>query len=101
MIPGGFYCFICSTYIANAKIGFNIPWTYAYIIGVVAAVAYVGVIIWYGRKARRRPYPPALIQHWILFRSGPVSGSAPLHLPALVCRSGLWYDTSPADSFLR
>ena len=50
MIPGGFYCFICSTYIANAKIGFNIPWTYAYIIGVVAAVAYVGVIIWYGRK---------------------------------------------------
>ena len=50
MIPGGFYCFICSTYIANAKIGFNIPWTYAYIIGVVAAVLYVGVIIWYGRK---------------------------------------------------
>ena len=29
-------------------------------------------------QARRRPYPPALIQHWILFRSGPVSGSAPL-----------------------
>ena len=50
MIPGGFYCFICSTYIANAKIGFNIPWTYAYIIGVAAAVLYVGVIIWYGRK---------------------------------------------------
>ena len=49
-IPGGFYCFICSTYIANAKIGFNIPWTYAYIIGVAAAVLYVGVIIWYGRK---------------------------------------------------
>ena len=50
MIPGGFYCFICSTYIANAKIGFNIPWNFAYIIGVTAAVLYVGVIIWYGRK---------------------------------------------------
>ena len=50
MIPGGFYCFICSTYIANAKIGFNIPWNFAYVIGVTAAVLYVGVIIWYGRK---------------------------------------------------
>ena len=38
------------TYIANAKIGFNIPWPGAYIIGVAAAVLYVGVIIWYGRK---------------------------------------------------
>lgn len=27
MIPGCFYTFICVTYIANAHIGFNIPWT--------------------------------------------------------------------------
>ena len=50
LIPGAFYTFITVTYIANAKIGFNIPWTAAYVIGVVAAVAYVAVIIWYGKK---------------------------------------------------
>ena len=50
MIPGGFYCFICSTYIANAHIGFNIPWTASYIIGVVFAIAYVVALCLYGRK---------------------------------------------------
>ena len=50
LIPGAFYTFITVTYIANAKIGFNLPWTIAYVVGVVAAVAYVSVIIWYGRK---------------------------------------------------
>ena len=50
LIPGAFYAFITVTYIANAKIGFNIPWTYAYIIGVVAAVAYVLAICAYGKK---------------------------------------------------
>ena len=50
LIPGAFYTFITVTYIANAKIGFNIPWTAAYVIGVTAAVAYVAVIIWYGKK---------------------------------------------------
>ncbi len=50
LIPGAFYAFITITYIANAKIGFNIPWTIAYGIGVVAAVAYVAVILWYGNK---------------------------------------------------
>ena len=50
MIPGGFYTFICITYIANAHIGFNIPWTPAYIIGVVCAVAYVVGCCVYGKK---------------------------------------------------
>ena len=50
MIPGGFYTFICITYIANAHIGFNIPWTPAYIIGVVCAVAYVAGCCVYGKK---------------------------------------------------
>ena len=50
LIPGAFYTFITVTYIANAKIGFNLPWTIAYVVGVVAAVAYVSVIIWYGKK---------------------------------------------------
>ena len=50
LIPGGFYAFITVTYIVNAKIGFNVPWTGAYIVGVVAAIAYVSVILWYGNK---------------------------------------------------
>ena len=50
MIPGCFYTFICVTYIANAHIGFNIPWTPAYIIGVACAVAYVVACCMYGKK---------------------------------------------------
>jgi carbon starvation protein CstA len=50
LIPGAFYAFICSTYIANAHIGFNIPWTPAYIIGVVCAIAYVVACCMYGKK---------------------------------------------------
>jgi len=50
LIPGGFYAFITVTYIMNAKIGFNIPWGGAYIIGVVAALAYVAAIICWGKK---------------------------------------------------
>ena len=50
LIPGAWYTFVTVTYIANAKIGFNIPWFGAYIIGVAAAVAYVGVLLWYGKK---------------------------------------------------
>lgn len=50
MIPGGWYAFICVTYIANAKIGFNIPWTIAYIIGVACGVAYVVACCVYGKK---------------------------------------------------
>ena len=50
LIPGAFYAFICSTYIANAHIGFNIPWTASYIIGVVFAIAYVVALCLYGRK---------------------------------------------------
>ncbi len=50
LIPGAWYAFVTITYIMNAKIGFNIPWGMAYVIGVVAAVAYVAVILWYGKK---------------------------------------------------
>lgn len=50
LIPGAWYAFVTITYIANAQIGFNIPWLGAYIIGVAAAAAYVAVLIWYGRK---------------------------------------------------
>ena len=50
LIPGAFYTFICSTFIANATIGFNLPWAVAYPIGAVCVIAYVGVLLWYGKK---------------------------------------------------
>ncbi len=50
LIPGVFYAFVTVTFIMNATIGFNLPWTVAYIIGGVAAVAYLTVILWYGKK---------------------------------------------------
>ena len=49
-VAGGFYAFITVTFIANAEIGFHIPWTGAYVIGICAALAYVGIILWYGKK---------------------------------------------------
>ena len=50
LIPGAFYAFITITYIANAQIGFNLPWTAAYVIGVVCAAVYLVGIIIYGKK---------------------------------------------------
>ncbi|MBQ3922160.1 MAG: hypothetical protein II707_02605, partial [Spirochaetales bacterium] len=45
LIPGTFYMFIISSFLLNAKIGFNIPWTPAYIIAGVLSLAYMSVLI--------------------------------------------------------
>ena len=50
MIPGTFYAFVTTTYIAHAQIGFNLPWGVAYVIGAVAAAAYLVAVLWYGKK---------------------------------------------------
>lgn len=50
LIPGGFYAFVTTTYLANAKIGFNLPWGVSYVIGAVCCIAYVVAILWYGKK---------------------------------------------------
>ena len=50
LIPGGFYAFVTMTYLANAKIGFGLPWGVAYVIGAVFCAAYLAVILWYGKK---------------------------------------------------
>ena len=54
LIPGAWYTFITITYIMNAQIGFNMPWPVAYGIGIAAAVVYVAVICWYGKKRSSR-----------------------------------------------
>jgi len=59
LIPGCFYCFATITYIMHAKIGFNIPWGGAYAIGIVTAILYLGLIIWYGRKRAANKIPLA------------------------------------------
>jgi len=50
MIPAVFYAFVTITYIMNAKIGFNLPWGAAYAVGAVAAIVYLVVVLWYGKK---------------------------------------------------
>ena len=54
LIPGAFYSFICATYIANASIGFHLPWNIAYIIGVCFMVFYVCALVVYGKKRAGR-----------------------------------------------
>ena len=54
MIPGAWYAFVTVTYITNASIGFRQSWPVAYTVGVIAAVAYVAVIVWYGNKRASR-----------------------------------------------
>ena len=54
LIPGAWYAFVTITYIVNAKIGFNVPWGAAYVIGIAAAVIYVALILWYGKKRAAR-----------------------------------------------
>ena len=56
LLPGCFYTFITITYIANAKIGLNIPWNFAYVIGAVAAIAYAAALVRFGgERAKRLP----------------------------------------------
>lgn len=52
LIPGMFYAFIVSTYIFNAKIGFNIPITIAYVMGVIFAGVYGGLILFGAKKSK-------------------------------------------------
>lgn len=55
LIPGGFYTFVTMSYIFNAKIGFNLSWTAAYIIAVILAAAYIAAIIIAGTKRKKAP----------------------------------------------
>ncbi|MBP1557405.1 MAG: carbon starvation protein A [Oscillospiraceae bacterium] len=50
LIPGTFYAFITTTFIINAKIGFNVPWGAAYVLGVALAAIYCFVVIKFAKK---------------------------------------------------
>ena len=57
MIPGFFYAFVTFTYIMNAKIGFHVPWTGAYVLGFVFAIFYTIIVIRFGKKRAARLAP--------------------------------------------
>lgn len=47
LLPGIFYLYVCSTFILNAKIGFNLSWPVSY--GVGAVVSLIIIAAWYYR----------------------------------------------------
>ncbi len=53
-VPAVFYTFVTASYILNAQIGFRQSWTVSYIGGAIVAAAYLGVMVWYGRKRASR-----------------------------------------------
>lgn len=52
LLPGAFYMFVISSFILNATIGFNLPWSLAYGIGGILTVAFAVVVYKTGQKAR-------------------------------------------------
>ncbi|MBR5902222.1 carbon starvation protein A [bacterium] len=52
VLPGAFYLAVTSSFILNAKIGFNLPWNTAYPISGLLAVAYICYFIYEDRKSR-------------------------------------------------
>ena len=52
-IPGCFYMFVVSSYLLNARIGFNLDWTAAYIVAGILTVGYGALVLRAGFKRRR------------------------------------------------
>lgn len=53
LVPGAFYTFIVTSFILNAKIGFNLSWTISYIIAGILTAMFIVSIIWYGKRKKR------------------------------------------------
>ncbi len=53
LIPGSFYMFVVTSFILNAKIGFNLSWTISYIISGVLTVVFIAATIWHGKRKKR------------------------------------------------
>ncbi|HJA41226.1 MAG TPA: carbon starvation protein A [Firmicutes bacterium] len=51
LLPGIFYLYVCTTFILNAKIGFNLSWSMAYGLGAILSIAMI--IGWYYRTKLR------------------------------------------------
>ena len=42
VVPGAFYLFVVSSFILNAKVGFNLSWDLSYLISGVLSLAFIG-----------------------------------------------------------
>ena len=56
LLPGCFYCYICTSYLLNAKIGFNLSWTVSYIIAGVLTVVFAVSLMWYTHRNQNTRY---------------------------------------------
>lgn len=54
LIPGGFYMYIISAYILNAKIGFSLPYNIANIIAVAISLGYMVLVANVGKKSKEQ-----------------------------------------------
>lgn len=52
LLPGMFYMMVISSFILNAKIGFNLPWPISYVIAAVLTVAYTIFVVRCGKNKR-------------------------------------------------
>ncbi|MBQ3464154.1 MAG: carbon starvation protein A [Clostridia bacterium] len=52
LAPGMFYMFVISSFILNAQIGFNLPWTVSYILGGIIALAFGAALVLCGKRYR-------------------------------------------------
>ncbi|MBR0470792.1 MAG: carbon starvation protein A, partial [Clostridia bacterium] len=52
LAPGMFYMFVISSFILNAEIGFNLPWTVSYILGGIIALAFGAALVLCGKRYR-------------------------------------------------
>lgn len=51
LVPGMFYTYVITSFILNASIGFNIPWTASYIIAGVLTLAYAVAVVRCGKRS--------------------------------------------------
>jgi len=54
LIPGCFYTFIITSFIINAKIGFNVPMNIAYILGVILTIVYCVATLAWSKKRKEK-----------------------------------------------
>jgi carbon starvation protein CstA len=57
LLPGMWYAFITFTFICNAQIGFNLPMNVAYVLGVIFAFVYGGLVYTKGNRIREAHTP--------------------------------------------
>ena len=53
VLPGAFYLFVVSSFILNAKVGFRLPWNFAYALAGLLSLAFLCFFAYEKRKAKK------------------------------------------------